>query len=135
MQCGKIKDFSTTVMWTNLNKHHIWRNLRFVHICHAEKFEITPHLFDSSFFLKKLYFCTNFKEEALFCQVREENVRLLTTVIIDYIEVKSYSYSFRDIANRNQNPNLLQRVAIFDNFPGQACSRFWKAEGCLQKDL
>ena len=41
--CGEMSDFSTSVMCRNLKLLHMWRNFRFLHICHAYKSEISPH--------------------------------------------------------------------------------------------
>ena len=39
----EISDFSTSVMWRNLKLIHMWMNFRLLHICHVQKFEISPH--------------------------------------------------------------------------------------------
>ena len=39
----EISDFSTSVMWWNVKLIHMWRNFRFLLICHVQKFEISPH--------------------------------------------------------------------------------------------
>ena len=41
---GDISDVSTSVMRRNLKLLHMWRKFRFLHICHVEKFEITPRV-------------------------------------------------------------------------------------------
>ena len=43
-RCGEISDFSTSVMRRNLKLLHMWRKFRFLHFCHVEKCEITPHV-------------------------------------------------------------------------------------------
>ena len=40
----EISDFSTSVMRRNLKLLHTWRKFRFLHICHVERCEITPHM-------------------------------------------------------------------------------------------
>ena len=42
-RCGETSNFSTSVMWRNLKLLNMGRNFRFLHICHAYKFEISPH--------------------------------------------------------------------------------------------
>ena len=48
--CGEISDFYTSVTRRNLKLLHMWRKFRFLHICHAQKFEVSPH---DNFFLHR----------------------------------------------------------------------------------
>ena len=41
--CGEILDLSTSFIWRYLKILPMWRNIRFLHIYHAKKSEISPH--------------------------------------------------------------------------------------------
>ena len=41
---AQMSDFSTSAMWRHLKNSHMERNIRFLQIYHAEKFEISPHV-------------------------------------------------------------------------------------------
>ena len=41
--CGEILDLSTSFIWRYLRMLPMWRNIRFLHIYHAKKSEISPH--------------------------------------------------------------------------------------------
>ena len=76
----EISDFSTSVMWWNVKLIHMWRNFRFLLICHVQKFEIPPH---DRFFLNGHRPCVRDKYQVwlFISSIAEVEIQLVTTII------------------------------------------------------
>ena len=61
----EISDFSTSVMWWNVKLIHMWRSFKFLHICHVQKFGISPH---DGFFLHGHRPCVRDKYQVSMCR-------------------------------------------------------------------
>ena len=88
----EISDFSTSVMWWNVKLIHMWRNFRFLLICHVQKFEISPH---DRFFLHGHRPCVRDKYQV--CTVciahtckRWRNFRFVHICDVEILEISPY---------------------------------------------